>query len=278
MGVTGGTPVNFVYAIGSPAPAVRVLYLVTNPSNLAVTMTPSVTTPVGGSWLQASLNFGVLTISVSPAGLAASATAYMGSVQLSSSEGNTVTVPVNLTVYPAPEFTITTTHLGNFAAGQTAAYSVVVANASATAPATGPVMVTEGLSSGLWLMSMSGIGWNCNTLPTCSRSDSLLGGESYSPIVVTVGVESNAPSPQLGAATLSVPGYQDANVTDSAIVTSTACSITHGQTFTITDVQAIVNQALGIASAANDINVDGVVNALDIQLAVNAVLGQLCIA
>jgi uncharacterized repeat protein (TIGR01451 family) len=184
---------------------------------------------------------------------------------------------VNLTVYPAPEFTISTSHVGNFAAGQTAMYTVAVANASATGPAVGPIMVTASLSSFMTLVSMSGTGWDCSTAPTCTRSDSLLAGAGYPPIAVTVSVAANAPSPQLGSATLSVTGYLDATASDPAMVTTMACDANQDRSFTVADVQAVLNQALGIDSPGNDVNVDGVVNALDIQLAVNSVFWQVCV-
>jgi hypothetical protein len=44
----------------------------------------------------------------------------------------------------------------------------------------------------------------------------------------------------------------------------------------VSDVQSTINQALGIGAAANDLNHDGVVNAVDIQMAINAMMGQTC--
>ena len=41
----------------------------------------------------------------------------------------------------------------------------------------------------------------------------------------------------------------------------------------MTDVQSIINEALGAALASTDMNGDGVVNAVDVQFVLNAVLG-----
>ncbi|HEX3748449.1 MAG TPA: hypothetical protein VHW09_31195 [Bryobacteraceae bacterium] len=54
------------------------------------------------------------------------------------------------------------------------------------------------------------------------------------------------------------------------------CHLTHGATVSVTDFQSIVNQALGVSPAANDLSGDGVVNVLDTQLVANAALGKGC--
>jgi hypothetical protein len=276
--VTGGTPVNFAYASGDSAPSAQVLTVSTNPSSLGVTVTPSVTTPSGGTWLLASLNSGILSISINPANLTASPTAYTGNVKLSAG-GRSVTVPVTLTVYPPAQFTVTSSHTGNFAQGQSGSYSVVVSNASQSSPTTGAVTVTESLSSGLSLSSMTGTGWNCNTVPTCYRTDSLNPGGSFSasPINVTVNVASNATSPQTNTVDLSSPGLLDVVAYDPTVVTSKSCDVKKIGSFTVADARAIINEALGVSSASNDLNFDGVVNVADTQLVLNSVLTQVCV-
>jgi len=135
--------VPFTYAIGGPLPAGQSLIVETSPSGLAVTATPQVTTPANGNWLSASYK-GLLGISINPAGLAASATPYTGTVVLSAPGVPSVTVPVSLTVYPAPSLTVTKTHVGGFTAGQVGAtYSVTVSNAASSASTSGTVTVTE---------------------------------------------------------------------------------------------------------------------------------------
>lgn len=54
------------------------------------------------------------------------------------------------------------------------------------------------------------------------------------------------------------------------------CAVT-GDGASAADVQALINQALGLAPPANDMNRDGAVNVIDIQLVLNAALGQNCI-
>jgi hypothetical protein len=46
----------------------------------------------------------------------------------------------------------------------------------------------------------------------------------------------------------------------------------------VIDVQAIVNEALGVSVPVDDLNQDGRVNILDIQLVVNSALGMNCLA
>ena len=98
---------------------------------------------------------------------------------------------------PLPDLTIGKSHIGNFAQGQIgAAYTAIVTNSGAgPQPAGASVTVTEVPPVGLTLTAMSGTGWTCTTLPTCTRSDMLAGGSSYPPIAIAMTV---AP----GAATL----------------------------------------------------------------------------
>src|SRR5262249_18556418 len=97
----------------------------------------------------------------------------------------------------SPVLRITKTHIGNFTQGQqNATYTVTVSNRTNATPTSGTVTVTETPSSGLTLVSMTGIGWTC-LANNCRRSDALNGGESYSAITVTVNVTTNASSPQV---------------------------------------------------------------------------------
>ena len=62
--------------------------------------------------------------------------------------------------------------------------------------------------------------------------------------------------------------------TTAAVIAS--CDVKGNPAASVTDVQAMINQALGASAPANDLNSDGVVNVVDIQLVMNAVLGQGC--
>jgi hypothetical protein len=55
-----------------------------------------------------------------------------------------------------------------------------------------------------------------------------------------------------------------------------ACDVTYGATATVADAQLMVNEALGLALAANDLNGDGVVNVADVQTVINSALGLGC--
>jgi hypothetical protein len=55
------------------------------------------------------------------------------------------------------------------------------------------------------------------------------------------------------------------------------CDILHQGTTDIADVQAIINEALGVTPAVNDLNGDGVVNIVDVQIVIDAALGLGCL-
>ena len=96
-----------------------------------------------------------------------------------------------------PALTATKTHSSTFFPGQrNATYTVTVSNAGA-ADASSGIAVSEQIPEGLSLVSMSSTdpAWTCGSpLPSvCTRSDTLTAGSSYSPIIVTVNVSTNAP-------------------------------------------------------------------------------------
>jgi hypothetical protein len=67
-----------------------------------------------------------------------------------------------------------------------------------------------------------------------------------------------------------------ASVTGNFALPVLQCQPTGDQAPSVADVQLIVNQALGAAPAANDLNGDGVVNVVDIQIVINAALSLGC--
>jgi hypothetical protein len=111
-------------------------------------------------------------------------------------------------------------------------------------------------------------------------------------------------APQLGAsAVLATPGVTNAsgiatvnamanfvpgsyNVTASVnsltttflLVNADKCDVDIDGADTVSDVQLIINQALGGSAASNDLNGDRVVNLVDIQLVMNAAFGLTCMA
>jgi len=56
------------------------------------------------------------------------------------------------------------------------------------------------------------------------------------------------------------------------------CDFDGNGTVNMSEVQDVVNQALGTARAVNDLNADGVVNIVDVQIEINAALGLGCAA
>jgi hypothetical protein len=65
-------------------------------------------------------------------------------------------------------------------------------------------------------------------------------------------------------------------IASNPAVVLSACDVNDDGNSTVTDVQEMINEALGIGKPAYDLNGDGVVNAVDVQLLVNAVMGMRC--
>jgi len=111
-------------------------------------------------------------------------------------------------------------HSGSFSAGQSGAtYTLTVSNSSAAGATSGTVTVTDFLSTGLTLASMSGTGWTCGS-GSCTRSDSLAAGGSYAAITVTVNVSATAPSQATNAVVVSGGGGFAAGAADLTVVTT----------------------------------------------------------
>ncbi len=107
----------------------------------------------------------------------------------------------------APDLTLTKQHGGTFTQGQTGATYTLTARNSGTAATSGTVTVTDTLPASLTATALSGAGWGCtlSTL-TCTRSDALTAGASYSAITLTVTVSSSAPSSVTNTAAVSGGG------------------------------------------------------------------------
>jgi uncharacterized repeat protein (TIGR01451 family) len=172
---------------------------------------------------------------------------------------------------------ITKTHMGNFAPGQAAAYTVTVSNMGGAAATSGIVTVTETPPSSLSNVSMSGGGWNCSG-SSCTRGDSLAGGASYPAITVTASVASNAAVSVTNQVSVSGGGSVLASASDLASLAGFTCDINGDGVTSVADVQRIVNEALGIAAPLDDLNGDGVVNVVDTQVVIRAALGSVCAA
>ena len=114
--------------------------------------------------------------------------------------------------------TITKSHVGDFAVGDSGdTYTVTASNTAGAGPTSGTVTVTDTVPSGLTLDSMVGTGWTCES-NSCTRSDVLAAGASYPAITVTVDVASDATSPQVNSVTVSGGGSASATATDSTVI------------------------------------------------------------
>jgi len=179
---------------------------------------------------------------------------------------------------PVPVLEIAKTHPGNFSLGNNGTYKIEVGNQVSAAPTTGTaVSVMDTLPTGMSLVSMGGgPNWHC-TGATCTRSDALGGGAIYDAIAVTVAVASNATSPLVNTANGSGGGSAVSPVDhDSTNIVSLTCNVTGNPTPGIADVQKMINEALGGSAPLNDLNQDGWVNVVDVQIVINAVLGLGC--
>jgi len=65
-------------------------------------------------------------------------------------------------------------------------------------------------------------------------------------------------------------------VTGNFVTTAFTCDLTGSGAANAADVQIMIDEALGIIPAVNDLNHDGVVNVLDVQKEIDAALGRGC--
>ena len=169
--------------------------------------------------LNAGFSYSPITVTVNVAANATSPQVNQVSVSgggsATASASDSTTIAANSTAPANPLLSVAKTHTGDFTQGQQGAtYTVTVSNAAGAAATSGAVTVTETVPSGLTLVSMAGVGWNCVT-STCTRSDSLNASSGYSPITVTVNVAANATSPQVNQVSVSGGGSATANTSDS---------------------------------------------------------------
>jgi uncharacterized repeat protein (TIGR01451 family) len=190
---------------------------------------------------------------------------------------------IGRTVAPGPVvpvLSVTSTHSGNFMPGQMGAtYSVTVTNATGAAVTSSTVTVTETLPTGLTLASMAGPGWTCPSGgSTCTRSDALPASTSYPPIVVTANVTATQPEQVVNQVILTAASLPAAKATDlTTIGAYSPCDVTQAGTTTVVDIQLMINQALGLAALANDLNGDGRVDIVDVEIVIIGVFGLGCV-
>ena len=75
-----------------------------------------------------------------------------------------------------------------------------------------------------------------------------------------------------GGGSSNSPSYSD-----STTIIPLTCTVTGDATPSVADVQALINEALGLYPAAFDLNSDGVVNVADIAIVIGGVLTGICV-
>jgi hypothetical protein len=149
-------------------------------------------------------------------------------------------------------------------AGSTSACSFTLSGAGAVAPASagsGAVGIT--VTNYCSWIAASDSAWLTVTA----------GGSGAGSGAVTYSVEANPGAPSR-TGTLSLGGKSF--VITQAGTASVACDVSGDGSLTVTGVQLLINQALGISSPVDDLNSDGVVNVVDVQKVIDAVLGLGC--
>jgi uncharacterized repeat protein (TIGR01451 family) len=184
----------------------------------------------------------------------------------------------SLTNTKPPALTITETAAGTFIQGQNAVYNVTVANGANAGPTSGPITVTETVPAGLTLIGLNGgTTWTCSMASASCTTNTGLNPGASSSIVVTLNVPFNGPTSASNGISLSVGGSVTTAATGSVAIVS-ACAVTLDSKPSVADVQALINQALGVWAPSNDLNGDGAVNVVDLQIVTNAAMGQSCSA
>jgi uncharacterized repeat protein (TIGR01451 family) len=115
-----------------------------------------------------------------------------------------------------PDLTLSKSHQGDFAQGQTGATYTLIVHNIGNASTVGGVTVTDTLPASLVATGMTGSGWVCNlATTTCTKASVLPAGGSYPPITLTVDVSSSAPPSVVNTATVS-GGLETNTANDSA--------------------------------------------------------------
>ncbi len=105
------------------------------------------------------------------------------------------------------DLTLSKTHAANFGQGQTGATYTLIAHNVGSGASNGLVTVIDTLPASMVATDMSGAGWACNVATTtCTQSDTLAPGASYSAITLKVNVAQNAPANVVNIATIAGGG------------------------------------------------------------------------
>jgi uncharacterized repeat protein (TIGR01451 family) len=136
---------------------------------------------------------------------------------------NTVTHTANAAFdVGVPQLSIAVSHSGDFTAGTTDAYSIVVHNAGAALA--GPTTVVDTLPAGLGYASASGSGWNCSAsgqTVTCTNATTIGAGADLATLALNVAVDKSTANSIATTATVSNPTVDGGNPQASNIDTAT---------------------------------------------------------
>jgi uncharacterized repeat protein (TIGR01451 family) len=142
---------------------------------------------------------------------------------------------------PEPDLEITKSHVGNFVAGETGAYTLTVRNVG-NGPTYGPTTVTDTLPAGFSFESFTGDGWNCSENPqgtvTCFYSPdvdepAIQPGQSRS-VVINVNVTST-PGDYINTATVSTTADDNPTNDTAEDATTVTDVLTAGKEGTLVD-------------------------------------------
>ena len=120
--------------------------------------------------------------------------------------------------FHAADLIITKSHTGNFVAGGTGSYNLLVHN-NGPDTAQGVTTVTDTLPTGLTYASASGSGWTCaaaGQVVTCTSSNTVASGANLPPITLNVNVAANATTTISNTATVSNTNYNYITSNDSS--------------------------------------------------------------
>jgi RHS repeat-associated protein/uncharacterized repeat protein (TIGR01451 family) len=127
----------------------------------------------------------------------------------------------------APDLTVTKSHTGSFAQGQSGATYTIAINNSGSTSTNGTVSVTDTVPGGLTAAALSGTGWSCTLATvTCTRSDALAAGATHPAITLTVNVANNAPATVTN--TVTVSGGGELNTANDTATDPTTIGVASG--------------------------------------------------
>ncbi len=128
---------------------------------------------------------------------------------------------LNITT-PTPVLSVTKSHTGTFTAGQTAEWDISVNNIATGTSTAGTLTVTDTLPAGFTMSTFTGTGWSCSgtSTVTCTSTQVVSGGSSYSNLALFVNVPSNSPS----SVTNTVSAFGGGDLIHDTLVTATTGS------------------------------------------------------